>query len=204
MGNAAARKPIGNFFIKRSLQIRLIIKIMFAVFLSTVISSFSLILVYFLKYDTVIVYQLNTMTQELSREHIIFLILPALVISSIVNLIVAFGIGLYASRKYAVPVFKLEQWANLLFQGKMTAMLRFREQDELKELTTKCNQVSVKLCETFGEIKKQLELVKSGTDKGLALASIEEIVNTIDLGSTPIEVNTTYYSITPNGAGEEN
>jgi hypothetical protein len=88
------RKPISNFFIKKSLQIRLITKIVIAALASTLLTAACLIVVYYLKYQTVVVYQLDKLSQELTREHIIFLIFPTLLMSSLVSLIMAFGIGL--------------------------------------------------------------------------------------------------------------
>src|SRR5690554_3070038 len=135
MNQKTARKPIGNFFIKKSLQLRLVSKIVLAAIVSTLISSGSLLLVYYLKYQTVIVYQLDKYSQELTRDHLVYLILPTLLISSVVSLLVSLGVGLYSSRKYAVPIYKLEQWATLLSEGKMSVLLRFREKEEMRDLS---------------------------------------------------------------------
>ena len=121
------RKPIAHFFVKKSLQMRLIIHIVAAVFLTTLVSLASMALVYFIKYKTVIMYQLDQQTQNLTHQNILSLILPSLLFSALVNLMLAIGIGFYASRKYAIPIYKLEQWCSLVLQGKMTAILQFRE-----------------------------------------------------------------------------
>lgn len=193
MGKSSVRRPIGNFFIKKSLQIRLIMKIVLATLVSTIVTSGSLILVYYLKYNTVIVYQLDKVNQELTREHIIFLILPTLLISAIVNILLATGIGFYSSRKYAVPIYKLEQWATLLDQGKITATLRFREKEEMKELSDKCNQLTVDLRDKFIQIKNQADQLRiSGNET--AAAALEKAIEGIELGNAPIEVNTGVFS----------
>ena len=67
MESRVSRKPIGNFFIKKALQIRLINRIVISALIATLVTSGSLILVYFVKYQTIIVYQLDKLTQELSR-----------------------------------------------------------------------------------------------------------------------------------------
>jgi hypothetical protein len=195
MSGKMHRKPIGNFFIKKSLQIRLITKIVIAALLSTIVSSGSLILVYFLKYQTVIVYQLDKVTQDLNREHIIFLILPSLLVSALVSIFVSFCIGLYSSRKYAVPIYKLEQWATLLRSGKMSALLRFREKEEMKELSDRCNQLASEMRNRFLEIKKQADLLKENdATKGVAV-DLEKVLENLDLTMDPIEVTTGYYSV---------
>ncbi|MCX7727653.1 MAG: hypothetical protein N2053_12500 [Chitinispirillaceae bacterium] len=189
------RRPIGNFFIKKALQLRLIVKIVIAALLSTLLSSASLILVYYIKYKTVIVYQLEKHTQNLNREHIIFLILPALIVSILVSVIVAFGIGLYASRKYAVPIYKLEQWASLLKSGKLGAMLRFREKEEMKELSDKCNQLSKEIMNRFLEIKN-LSISLKGNDATVPIAnSIDKSLEGLELEPNLIEVTTGFYSV---------
>ncbi len=195
MTGKTQRKPIGNFFIKKSLQLRLIGKIVIAALLSTVVSSGSLILVYYLKYQTVIIYQLNKLSQELNREHIIFLILPTLLVSALVSIILSFCIGLYSSRKYAVPIYKLEQWATLLRSGKMSVMLRFREKEEMKELSDKCNQLAAEIRERFIEIKNQARLMKDKEETSIYGTELEKILANLDLDTNPIEVTTGFYTM---------
>ena len=189
------RKPISNFFIKKSLQIRLIAKIVVAALASTLLTAACLIIVYYLKYQTVVVYQLDKLTQELSREHIIFLILPTLLMSSIVSLVLSFGVGLYSSRKYAVPIYKLEQWASLLQKGKMSAMLRFREKEEMKELSDKCNLLASELRFRFIDIQKGVELLKQSDPSSPIAARMEKALSGLELGNDAIEVNTTFYAV---------
>jgi len=195
MSSKVSRKPLGNFFIKKSLQLRLIKKIALAALLSTLASSGSLIVVYYLKYQTVIVYQLDKVSQDLNREHIIYLILPTLLVSALVSILVSFGIGLYASRKYAVPIYKLEQWATLLLNGKLSALLRFREKEEMKELSDKCNQLATGMRERFIEIKHLAERLKDTPATAPAAAELKKILKDFNLDKSPIEVTTGYYAV---------
>jgi hypothetical protein len=189
------RKPLGNFFIKRALQLRLMLKIVFAVLFATVISSGSLLLVYYLKYKSVLLYQMDQMT-NLTKENIIFIILPSLLISALVNFILAGGIGLYASRKYAVPIYKLEHWARLLREGKITAKIRFREKEEMKELTDYCNDLSMDLLKKLLEIKKQVGLLKNPENSSEELQKIQGVLSTFELDAETIEIHTAHYKIT--------
>lgn len=203
MTSKVHRKPIANFFIKKSLQIRLIKKIVSAALLSTLVSSGSLILVYYLKYQTVIVYQLDKLTQELNREHIVFLILPTLLISALVAVLVSFGIGLYSSRKYAVPIYKLEQWATLLRAGKINALLRFREKEEMKELSDKCNVLAAEFRSRFLEIRKQTDELKKKESTAAIAEALENVLLNLDLSHEPIEVNTGFYAVAKEQLKEE-
>ncbi|MBN2188556.1 MAG: hypothetical protein JW699_03800 [Chitinispirillaceae bacterium] len=186
------RKPIRHFFIKKTLQIRMIIHIVAAVLVTTLLSLGTLTLVYFLKYKTTIMYQLDQVSQDLTHQNILSLLLPSLLFSAIVNILVAAGIGFYASRKYAIPVYKLEQWCSLLLQGKMTALLQFREKEELKDLSDKCNEVSGLILGRLQTINKQVAELKKAHQSSPAVAQIEKSLEGLDLTTRGIEVDTTY------------
>jgi glucan phosphoethanolaminetransferase (alkaline phosphatase superfamily) len=193
--NIAERKPIAHFFVKKQLQIRMIVKIIVAVLITTITALLCMFIVYFVKYNTVVVYQLDKITQDLSREHIFFLILPAFLFSAMVNIVVATGLGIYASRKYAIPIYKLEQWCSLLLKGKLTAMLQFREKEEMRELSTKCNELTHFFRERLYSIKKQVEELKKTNADLQAVKNIEKSLEGLDLATEPIEVNTGYYKM---------
>ena len=183
------RRYVGNFFIKRSLQIRLIVKIVVAAILATIICSCTLLVVYYLKYNSVLLYQMDQLT-NLTKENIIFIILPSLLISSFVNFIIAVCLGLYASRKYAVPIYKLEQWARMIRQGKISAKIQFREREEMKELSDDCNNLTSDLREKFVMIKKQTMLLKDKTKDSEEIRKIEDVLSTLQLEAETIEIHT--------------
>jgi nitrate/nitrite-specific signal transduction histidine kinase len=183
------RRYLGNFFIKRSLQIRLILKIVVAAILATIICSCTLLLVYYLKYNSVLLYQMDQLT-NLTKENIIFIILPSLLISSLVNFIIAVCLGLYASRKYAVPIYKLEQWARMIRQGKISAKIQFREKEEMKELSDDCNNLTSDLREKFIMIKKQTMLLKDKTKDSPELQRIDDVLSSLQLEAETIEIHT--------------
>jgi methyl-accepting chemotaxis protein len=187
--NAVSRKVVGNFFIKRSLQIRFITKVVVAAILATIICSCTLLLVYYLRYNSVLLYQMDQMT-NLTKENIVFIVLPSLLISSLVNFIGAVVLGLYASRKYAVPIYKLEQWASLIKQGKISALLHFREKEEMKELSDDCNSLTADLRTKFTTIKTQTMLLKEKLNNSEEIRKIEEVLSTIELESDSIQIHT--------------
>jgi hypothetical protein len=191
------RKSIGTFFIKRSLQMRLILKIVVAAIIATFICSGTLLLVYYLKYDSVLLYQMDRFT-NLTKENIVFIILPTLLISSLVNFVLAVCLGLYASRKYAVPIYKLEQWAGLIRQGKISAQIQFRERQELKELSDDCNTLANGLKEKFVAIKKQAQLLGEKMKDSPELRKIEDVLSTLEFEAEPIKIHTTIFKIPDN------
>jgi methyl-accepting chemotaxis protein len=191
----AARKPIAHFFVKRQLQMRMITRIIIAVLITTIIALLCMFIVYFVKYETVVVYRLDKITQDLSREHIFFLILPAFLFSAMVNIVVATGIGIWASRKYAIPIYKLEQWCSLLINGKMTATLQFREKEEMRELSSKCNELTDCLHERFYRIKNETDALKKTHPDLASIKNIDKALDGLDIATDPIQVNTGFYKI---------
>jgi len=175
------RRPLGNFFIKKSLQMRLIVKIVAAALVTAVISSGSLFLVYYLKYKTIVVYMWSQESNEIEKENILYLVLPVLVISAIVGVAIAFGIGLYASRKYAVPIYKIEQWVAMLQNGKMSAILRFREYEEMKDLSQKCNELGALIRGTLLDIRNKVKSMQENGVDNPELGAIAEKLDSMEL-----------------------
>jgi len=176
----AGRKPVGNFFVKRELQMTVILRIVTAALVATIMSAATIVLVYYLQHRSVLLYQLHE-TGSLSRSSIFGLILPSLIISIVVNLILAVCIGLYASRKYAVPVYKLEQWAQLLRSGKLNVTLRFREQKRMRELSDQFNSLTGDLRDKFLEVKKLVAHLKNTGRSDDQVLRVEKMVEGLDL-----------------------
>jgi methyl-accepting chemotaxis protein len=195
MGKKSPRKPIAHFFIKKELQIRLIKKIVLAVLISTLVCMATLLLTYLAKYKSAAFYRVtfNVGASIGNRENIIAIIFPSLLISSIVNLFLGVGLGLYTSRKYAVPIFKLEQWVNLLRSGHLTAQLRFREKEEMLELSTSCNELTEEIRSKFEQIEKEVVNAQHGSSPGESLDNIQKVLSTLQLSSESIEVHTSFF-----------
>jgi hypothetical protein len=188
------RHPLSHFFIKPSLQIKLIIKIVVAVLIATATFATTLLIMYHFKYTNMPFYQVDLLKTEIyDRLNIVSIILPSLIVSSIVNIILAFLVGLYASRKYAVPIYKLEQWARMIRQGRIAAQIWFREREELKELSDDCNNLTTDLRAKFIEIKKQSVALREKTKDSEELKKIEAILATLDLEGETIEIHTTMH-----------
>jgi hypothetical protein len=195
MPHQVHRKPIAHFFVKRALQLKMVIHIVLIVLVTTFTSLATMVLFYYFKYKPILVYQLDKSTQDLSREPVVSMILPTLLVSALVSLLIALGIGFYASRKYAIPIYKLEQWCTLLLKGKMTAMLAFREKDELRELSSKCNELTNSFRERFTAIRDQFLKLKQTHPDSPEVKKIEEALQGLDLSTDPIEVNTGFCKI---------
>lgn len=182
MDRTTGRKPLSNFFVKKALQAGVVVRVTLAAMGATLVSVGTIVMVYYIQHRSVSIYQLQE-TGNLNKESIFALILPSLVISIFVNLFLAMAIGLYASRKYAVPVYKLEQWAQLLRSGKLNATLRFRESEELRELTDEFNSLTTDLREKFSEVEKLVHRLKNSDHKDDQVQRVAEMIAALELTS---------------------
>lgn len=183
------RQPAANFFVKPKLQWRLIMKMVATALCATLIGILTLVLVYLFQYDSTLFYRVTTHgTASIGESsNIISIILPSLLISGVINLAIATALGLYASRKYAIPIYKLEQWARLLLKGNFKAKLGFREKNELDELCELCNRLSADVDSKFGEISK---MASSKTFTAADMARLHDILRTVSPAAEPVEIHT--------------
>jgi hypothetical protein len=142
--------------IKRALQTGIILQILFVTILTSVITSGILALFYNAKSKVGSFYYMsNDVMQDLELTNILGIILPALITAQAVTLIIAFGIGLFSSRRVAVPVYKIEKWAAALREGNLNTRMVFREKEQkmTEDLTRECNAVVEFYSGVFSEIQ---------------------------------------------------
>jgi methyl-accepting chemotaxis protein len=165
MPEKSNRKPIKNFLIKRPLQTKIIFQILVFMLLTTFITTLMLVIAYNMKSQAGHFYYMsNDVMKDLELVNVLIFILPSLITAQLVSLLIAFIIGLFSSRKAAVPIYKIEKWAEELRGGNLKTRLGFREQEEMKELTTKCNDVADYYRGIFGAIHSSIEQIESGMD----------------------------------------
>lgn len=157
MSNKKTRRPISNFFIKKALQFRIIGIILFIVFLTSCITTLILSVIYNAKsQEGNYYYMSNNIMEDLELTSILGTILPALITAQVVSLVIAVAIGMFSSRKAAVPVYKLEKWATLIKNGRLKSHIGFRETKEMKDLTIQCNSLADTYKQIFLDIDQSL------------------------------------------------
>jgi methyl-accepting chemotaxis protein len=153
-----SRKPIRNFLIKRSMQAKIILTIFGLVILTSLLTVAILAWLYNVKSQAGSFYYMsNDVMQDLELTSILGVVLPAIAAAQLVSLVIAFAIGLFSSRKAAVPVYKIEKWAGQLRSGNLNTLLAFRDQDDLKELELQCNGVTDFYRGVLSEVHEVLE-----------------------------------------------
>lgn len=134
------RHPLKNFFIKKSVQFKIIFHIILTVIATGAVTLGILVFIYNSKSQAGSFYYMsNDVMQDLELQNILGIILTPIVIVELMAIFISFAIGLFSSRKIAVPLYKIEKWAYDLGRGKLNAELAFREEDNLDDLTTQCN-----------------------------------------------------------------
>ncbi len=195
MQSKHGRKPISNFFIKKKLQMRLMKKIIFAVVVATLVCVVTLLITYLVKNKDAVFYQVMFDGDAATigdRLNVVSIILPSLIISGIVNIGIGILLGLYASRKYALPIFKLEQWVELLKDGCMTVRLNFREKAEMQELCDECNRLSDALREKFDIIQTNILELEKNNQGSEPIEKIQKVLDTMVLRAEPFKIQTNY------------
>jgi methyl-accepting chemotaxis protein len=137
------RRPFRNFFIKRSIQLKIVAKILITILLTAVLTTAALGAVYSIKAQKGSYYFMSDdVRQDIELINILGMILPSVIAAESVSLILGLGIGLFSSRKVAVPIYKFEKWVSQLKTGHLNTHIAFREEAGLKDLAIQCNAMA--------------------------------------------------------------
>jgi len=140
------RHPLANYLIKPRLQIRLTIFFILVVTVGTFCSLALFSLIKRLPYDGMETFRVAWFLLESFA--------PALWVMLTVSIIVGVLAGLYASRKVALPIYKVEQWAAELEKGNMKRPLGMRDNDYWEEMATYCNNFLKNIKSDFNQIEE--------------------------------------------------
>jgi methyl-accepting chemotaxis protein len=175
------RQPFKHFFIKRSMQYRIIAEILFVVSLTAVLTTVTLTFMYNSKAKNGSFYYMsNDSKEDLQLRGILELILPSVVGAQVFSILIGLGIGLFSSRKMAVPIYKFEKWVSQLKNGNLNTEISFRENDQMKDLTVQCNALADYYRTVFREIDGAVAaLEKSSAGNPSALEQLNQIRKTL-------------------------
>ncbi|MBD3419369.1 MAG: hypothetical protein GF398_04545 [Chitinivibrionales bacterium] len=152
------RRPISNFFIKKSIQIRLITTVLLIVIGSSLVTTALLAFIYNNKSNEgSFFYMSNDIRQDIELRNLLETILPSVIATQAISIVIGLGIGMFSSRKMAVPLYKFEKWVQQLKNGKLSTEIAFREKGHLRDLTVQCNAMADFYRETFKTLHHHLE-----------------------------------------------
>ncbi len=143
------RRLLVNFFIKPGLQLKMTAVFIFA---SLVASGVSLLVLYLItRINMDGLEGLRTAWYYLKATFSGFWV--AFFVSAMVGLIV----GLWASRKIALPIYKVEQWAKAVGDGDLTVRLGMRDNDYWENMANTCNGITGDLRHHILQLKQKKE-----------------------------------------------
>jgi methyl-accepting chemotaxis protein len=176
------RQPVRHFFIKKSLQYKIIVEILFIVFLTALLTTITVSLVYNAKSQNGSFYYMSTDTKkDLELKNILEVILPSVIGAQVISMVIGLGIGLFSSRKIAVPIYKFEKWVLQLKKGNLLTRLEFREKEEMEDLTHECNSLSDFYRTKFADIQGALvQLERHVADSPNAMEQVSLIRQTLN------------------------
>jgi methyl-accepting chemotaxis protein len=123
----------------------------------------------------------NDVMQDLELKSILGIVLPAVIVAEVIAVFIALGVGLFSSRKIAVPLYKIENWISRLKDGKLNTTLAFREEDDMKELTNQCNSMAEFYRKIFAEIHEHAEnIALKANDSPSVIEQINKIKRILD------------------------
>lgn len=161
MPRKSVRHPFRNFFLKKRLQLQIFFTVLGMVLVTSIFTTVILAIIYNAKAKGGnFFYMSNNVMQDLELTSILGLVLPALIAAQAVTLIIGAGVGLFSSRKAAVPVYKLEKWASQIKKGHLKTQLGFREENSMKDLEIQCNALSDSYLHTFKDIDTALRNIE--------------------------------------------
>jgi hypothetical protein len=177
MTQTNVRQPVRHFFIKKSMQLKIIFEILFVVLLSAVITTVALTVLYNSKaHGGSFYYMSNDMRQDLELKGILEFVLPSVIGAQLFSIFIGLGIGLFSSRKMAVPIYKFEKWVTQLKKGNLNTKLSFRENTDMKDLTVECNALAGYYRDIFMEISATADaLEKTAAGNPAVLEQVNQL-----------------------------
>ena len=170
------RRSVSNFFIKGPLQAKIIIQIVGVVLLTSLLTLGALALAYNIKSPHGHFYITNDIMHEFKLTNMLGLILPSLIAAQAVSILIGLAIGLFSSRKVAVPVYKFEKWVHQMSHGNLNIRLSFREDEEMRDLTIQCNSLVEYYRQIFNEIDQaSLKIESELNTPGIVAEQIKRI-----------------------------
>jgi len=162
------RRPIRNFIVLPGIQTRFIVHFVQVLLLATFLTIVAIVMTYYLKSNSGDFYFMSKdLTKGLEQKSLLTTILPTLLTVELICLLVALYIGLFASRKIAVPLYRIQMWAKEIVKGNLEYNLLFREKTECRELENSCNMLAKTLKADLDQIKEKIQVLETGAQTSL-------------------------------------
>ena len=135
------RRPLANFVFFPAIQWPQIVRNCLLVLVTSVLAGVLIVALYQWEYGSTSIYVMDRDSAffPLERSSLISILLPALVGSLLISIGLGWLLAIAASRRIALPIYKVIQWNRYVTDGNLRARLCFRPGDKLDELARSCN-----------------------------------------------------------------
>jgi methyl-accepting chemotaxis protein len=158
------------------MQLKIVAKILFVILITALFTTVAVSLVYNSKSQNGSFYYMSNDTkQDLELKNILEVILPSVIVAQAITLLIGLGIGLFSSRKIAVPIYKFEKWVAQLKTGNLMTRLEFREKTEMEDLTHECNSLAEFYRKKFIDIDAAASSIEEKSSDPHTIEKVKEI-----------------------------
>jgi methyl-accepting chemotaxis protein len=135
------RRPLKNFVFYPAIQWPQIMRNCMLVSVTAILAGAMILALYHWQYGSTSVYVMDRQAAfyPLERQQLLALLMPALLSAMTVAILLGWLLALSASRRIALPIYKVIQWNRKVAEGNLRATLGFRPGDSLDELARSCN-----------------------------------------------------------------
>lgn len=149
------RKPLRNFIFDPRLQWPQILRNGLLVVFTSLGTGLAIVYLYNREFGSMSIYVMdrNSAFYPLDRQGLVSMLLPAVLATTLSGLFLGWLLTLGASRRIALPIFKVKQWASRVAEGDLHVRLGFRKNDGLQSLADQCNAALDRVRSGYEEIE---------------------------------------------------
>lgn len=154
-GRPFERKPFRNFIFDPRHQWPQILRNGLLVVFTSLGTGLAIVYLYQREFANTSIYVMdrNSAFYPLDRQGLVSMLLPAVAATTLSGLFLGWLLTLGASRRIALPIFKVTQWANRISEGDLHFRLGFRKNDGLQPMADQCNAALDKVRQGYMEIR---------------------------------------------------
>ncbi len=153
--NTFARKPVRNFIFHPKSQWPQIFRNMLLAAFTAIGTGIAILYLYHREFGESSIYVMDRSSAlyPLDRRGLLDLLLPAVAATTLMGMLLGWLMAFGASRRIALPIFKVSLWARRISEGDLHVRMGFRKPDNLDELADACNSALDNVRSGFVEIQ---------------------------------------------------
>ncbi len=154
-----------NYFIKKSFQVRCMIKICTLVIIAQIVFGTILYLYLYSKRPTTVFFENSRLMLKNTEDFILPVLIPLGIVVSILMCGVSIIFVLVMSHKISSAIARLEKSTEAVGAGNLDLVVHFRAEDQMEPLAEEFNNMTGKLKNQMSQIKRLSEDLESDLEK---------------------------------------